>query len=284
MARSTLRWLPVALLVLTLPDLLLAQRGRSRSVRDEAERDWVAECRDHGDDSRERFCEERPMGWAARAGERLDVDAGPNGGVRVIGWDRDSVDVRVRIGATARTEADARAIAQRIQVSRSGSALRADGPDTGRRESWWVSYVIRAPRRMDLDLETVNGPLGVADVAGRMRLDVVNGPLSLDNVGGDVQARAQNGPLRVTLAGSRWDGAGLDAETVNGPLTLDVPDGYNAQLVTGTRNGPMDLGFPVTVQGRLGAGGRRHLETTLGSGGPTIRAVTTNGPATLRRR
>jgi hypothetical protein len=274
----------IALLCTLLPPALAAQSGRSHSPRDAVDRDWLRGCRDNGDDDRGRFCEERTLGWRARAGEQLSVDAGPNGGVTVIGWDRDSVDVRVRLGATARTDADAEALAREVRVTREGGTLRADGPGTGHRDSWWVSYVIRAPRRADLALETVNGPLGVADVSGRMQLDVVNGPLALDNVGGDVHARAQNGPLSVVLTGTRWDGAGLDASTVNGPLTLDVPEGYNAQLVTGTRNGPMHLGFPVTVQGRIGAGSRSHLETTLGGGGPTIRAVTTNGPATIRRR
>jgi len=284
MRRSNLRPVLALLSCLTLPGTLLAQHGRTRSLRDAPERDWLSDCRRDGDDDRGRFCEERTMGWRARAGERLAVDASPNGGVTVIGWDRDSVDVRVRLGATARTDGDAQALARQVRVTREAGTLRADGPDTGRRESWYVSYVIRAPRRSDLDLESVNGPVGVADVSGRIALDVVNGPLTLDNVGGDVQARAQNGPLSIVLTGERWDGAGLDAETVNGPLTLDVPEGYNARLITGTRNGPMELGFPVTVQGNIGAGRRSNIEVTLGSGGPTVRAVTTNGPATLRRR
>jgi hypothetical protein len=45
----------------------------------------------------------------------------------------------------------------------------------------------------------------------------------------------------------------------------------------------MDIGFPITVQGRIGMGSRRRITTTLGSGGPTIRAVTTNGPAVIRK-
>ncbi|HUG54310.1 MAG TPA: hypothetical protein VMR21_11945 [Vicinamibacteria bacterium] len=40
----------------------------------------------------------------------------------------------------------------------------------------------------------------------------------------------------------------------------------------------MDL--PVRVQGRLG----RELSTDLGAGGPTIRAMTTNGGVVVRRR
>jgi hypothetical protein len=99
-------------------------------------------------------------------------------------------------------------------------------------------------------------------------------------VGGDVRGRTQNGPLTVRLTGTRWDGSGLDAETSNGPVTIDVPENYSARLETGTVNGPMRVDFPITVQGRL----NRRLETTLGSGGARLRAVTTNGPLVLRRR
>ena len=43
----------------------------------------------------------------------------------------------------------------------------------------------------------------------------------------------------------------------------------------------MTVEFPltVTIQGRLG----RRITTPLGKGGPTIQAVTTNGPVAIRR-
>src|ERR1043165_2267454 len=109
----------------------------------------------------------------------------------------------------------------------------------------------------------------------------LTGPRSLSGVGGDVHASAQNGPLSVRLQGARWDGAGLDAETQNGPADLLIPDDYNAKIEFGTVNGPMDVGFPmtVTISGRV----KDRITTTLGSGGPPIRVVTTNGPMTVRR-
>jgi hypothetical protein len=114
-----------------------------------------------------------------------------------------------------------------------------------------------------------------------MDLSTHNGPLSLVGVGGNVRARAQNGPLLVKLAGARWDGAGLDAETMNGPAVLKIPEGYNAKLDFGTVNGPMDVGFPlmVTINGRV----TDRISTTLGTGGPLVRVVTTNGPMSVRR-
>ncbi len=278
------------LLTVSFAARLTAQREarRDRRARDDEERGtWLERCRRQNDRSwredRVTFCEERSMGWSARAGAALNVDASPNGGVSVSGWDRDSVDVTVRIQTQADDDDAARQIAQQVRVAHEGDRLNAEGPSSRRHTGWSVSYVIRAPRRTNLDLNTENGPLAVEDITGTLRLAAINGPLTLDRLGGDVHAHAQNGPLRVSLQGSRWDGAGLDAETQNGPLTVEVPEGYNAAFETGTINGPMEIDFPVTVQGRIGTGARRHLTTTLGSGGPPVRVVTTNGPAVIRR-
>jgi len=137
------------------------------------------------------------------------------------------------------------------------------------------------PRRSDLKLDTYNGPIAVTEVSGRMTVTAYNGPVALRAVGGDVHARTTNGPLDIELTGARWDGMGLDAETTNGPVDLTIPEGYSAQLEFGTVNGPMTVEFPltVTIQGRVG----RRITTVLGQGGPTIRAVTTNGPVAIRR-
>ena len=260
------------------------ERAAARHDHDDHD-DWLEHCRrgDWDDSQRARFCEERTMGWRAQSGLALTVDASPNGGVSVSGWDRDSVHVILKVQAQAGSDEEARELARQVRVINENGVLRVDGPSSRRWASWSVTFEIYAPRRVDLDLETVNGPLAVEDVVGRLRLQAQNGPLSLEHVGGDVQARAQNGPLHVELSGTRWEGTGLNAETQNGPLVLEVPDGYNAELETGTINGPMDIGFPITVQGRIGMGSRRRITTTLGSGGTAIRAVTTNGPAVIRR-
>jgi len=92
-------------------------------------------------------------------------------------------------------------------------------------------------------------------------------------VGGDVRGATTNGGLQIELDGARWSGTGLDARTTNGGVTVSVPRGYSAELETSTVNGGFDIDFPVTVQGLIG----HTLRTTLGDGGPTIRAVTTNG-------
>lgn len=252
---------------------LLAQRARFDEGFDScSSRDWASDSRSH-------YCEIRNTGF--KAGGAITVDPGTNGAVRVSGWDRDSVAVTAKVQARAGSDDAARALVGQIRISTTAGAIRADGPATSGRESWSVSFDVLVPRRTDLTAETVNGPISVEDVAGKMDLHAVNGPVHLDAVGGDVHARTTNGPLVINLVGERWDGAGLDGETSNGPVELTIPGNYAAHLETGTVNGPMNIDFPVTVQGHFNG---HRIETDLGGGGPTIRAVTTNGPLSVRRR
>lgn len=270
------------LAAIALAVLILPTSARAQESNDE----WLANCREQSRDddwgSRARHCEIRETGMKA-SGRALSVEPGMNGGVEIIGWNKDSIAVTARIQVNARTMEDADAIARDIKIDASVNTVRATGGrgPFGRRQNWSVSFIVMVPRRTDLTLSTQNGPLSVEDVAGLMDLQTQNGPLSLSGVGGDVHASAQNGPLMVELLGTRWEGAGLDARTQNGPADLRIPDNYNAKIEFGTVNGPMDVDFPmtVTISGRV----KDHIATTLGSGGPPIRVVTTNGPMTVRR-
>jgi hypothetical protein len=262
--------------------LALAAVAGPAAAQDDSDR-WLQSCRrnNHGSD-REVFCEVRESRIPARGS--LRVDAGPNGGVSVRAWDGRDVVVRARIQANARTESDARAIAQGIRVNTDGT-IRSSGPETsGRNRGWSVGYEILVPARTDLNVETENGPISVERLTGTMHLRAHNGPISLDDLAGDVEARAQNGPITVTLSGRRWNGEGLDAETVNGPVTLRMPRGYAAHLESGTVNGPFSGPSGLRPARREGRGWRPggRISTDVNGGGPTIRVVTTNGPVNIQ--
>ena len=121
-----------------------------------------------------------------------------------------------------------------------------------------------------LTLNTNNGGISIDDFRGTATFHARNGGLSLTNVGGDLRGETTNGGVSVSVAGDHWDGSGLDVETRNGGITLNVPKGFSAELEAGTTQGRISIDFPVTVSGTFG----RHLQTTLGSGGPKVRAIT----------
>lgn len=211
----------------------------------------------------------------------LDIDASHNGGIRIHGWDRGDVVVRSRVQASAATDADARRLVAEVRIVTAGGAIHAEGPDTsGREENWNVSFDISVPRNAMLTLRTNNGGISIDDFRGTAKFHARNGGLSLTNVGGDLRGETINGGVSVDVGGDHWDGSGLDVETHNGGIRLNLPKGFSAELEAGTTHGSLNIDFPITVQGRIG----RHLETTLGAGGPKLRAITTNGGITIRQR
>ena len=265
MSRATL--LALALL---LPSVADAQRRSNE--------EWLRDCRDQDWDNRVVACDVQEFTIPARASLRVDGDQ--NGSITISGWDRNEILVRARKQAWARSESDAREMLGGITIGRDGT-IRADGrSNSARNTGWAVSYDISVPRKLDLDLETLNGSIRVADVNGRVTFDATNGSVTLENMAGDVRGETTNGSMNVVLTGTKWDGAGLDVRTTNGSVRLTIPDGFNARLETGTTNGGMNFDFPITIQGQVS----RRITTDLGSGGPPVRAVTTNGSVSVRRR
>ena len=270
-----------ALVVIALasPALSLAAQ---RNNRDSDDARWLDECRNgwNGNSDRGRACEVRavPLHLTRRA---LDIDGRENGGIHVDGWDGDSVRVTARIQANARDDAGARDLLRDVRIKTDGRSIVSESPRSwGRNESVSVTYMVQVPRRFDLRLEAHNGGIGVAGVTGRMTLETTNGSVNLVEIGGDVRAHTQNGSLNVQLAGTKWDGRGLDADTQNGSVRMAIPGDYAALIETGTVNGRMSTDFPVTLQGRIGG----TLSLPLNGGGAPIRAMTTNGSVSLTRR
>ncbi len=226
--------------------------------------------------NRARYCEVREFTLSSR--DAIRADAGENGSIRIEGWVRDEIVVRAKVQAQGRSEADAKALADHVTIETDGT-IRPRVPRSERNTWASVSFEIMVPRQSNLDLEANNGGIGIENVTGEIRFDAHNGGVHLSGLGGDVRGRTQNGGLHVTLTGDRWDGDRLDVETTNGGVDVEIPDGYSAELETGTVNGRLRIDFPVTVQGDVG----RRLRTRLGSGGALVRVTIKNGGVSIGR-
>ena len=257
--------------------LFLLATVATAQTGDRAER-WRDDCQRGWNDDRGRFCELRT--YTISPATKISVDGGANGGVAFIGENRRDVKIVARIQASADDDAAAGAIARQIRVFTDGGQIRSEGPSQRNHNSWSVSYDIYVPNQTNLDAVTENGGISAEAVRGEMNFEATNGGIHLSDVGGNVRARTTNGGVHADLSGTTWQGQGLDLQTTNGGATVYVPRGYNAQLETGTTNGGMRVDFPITVSGSL----TRRISTQLGSGGPRVRVVTTNGGVHIGER
>lgn len=242
-------------------------------------------CNDRNNDSRRsRVCEMRETTMAVSG--RLAVNAAPNGGIRIAGWNKNEILVRAKVEAWGDNESEANGRLADVRILTSGSTLTAEGPKSfgswGGNQKWSVSYEVFVPSKIDLKLESVNGGIDVAGVRGNLTFETVNGGVHLARTAGRVKGETVNGGVNVDLAGTTWEGEGLDLETVNGGVTVSVPAAYSASFHAGTINGGFSSDFPgASIQGKAGP---KKLDLKLGAGGPTVKVETVNGGVKIRRK
>jgi DUF4097 and DUF4098 domain-containing protein YvlB len=239
-----------------------------------AAQDKQLTCDHQGWGNRAHFCEVREQTMLSAG--RLEIDGKQNGGITVKAWDRSDVLVRSQVSAQGDTDGDARAAAAQVIVHASGVQVAADGP-TGK--SWSVSYEVFVPRQMDLNLNAHNGGIHIEGVRGNLQFNTQNGGVHLAQVAGQVKGRTQNGGVHVELAGSRFEGQGLDVETQNGGVRIAVPANFASHFESSTVNGALKSDFPELVHDRR----QKQISADVNGGGATVRVVTTNGGVTIQK-
>lgn len=239
----------------------------------------MSPCPDREGSSRPSHCEIRELSVPV-VGNTLSVDATPNGGITVRGWDRAEIQVRARVTANAETQEEADAMAADVRVLTDGGRIRSEGRPSVNRGGWSVSFEVMAPAHHGLTLRTTNGGIGVKGVQSEIDIQTTNGGISLTDVNGEVRGHTTNGGVQIELSGDSWLGQGLDVQTRNGGVRLSLPSGYSARLDAGTTNGGIRCDFPVTVQGTIG----KELSGDLGHGGVPLKVRTTNGGVQIVRR
>jgi hypothetical protein len=227
----------------------------------------------------------------------LQIHPHSNGGVQVVGWDKETYSVTACKAAAGSGDEAERTLSQ-ITMSVEKGRISMNGP--GDDEEWTVYLLIRAPKSSSIDVDTTNGPLSFYDVDGKLtarakngpislknfsgdaEITAVNGPISLDGSSGSVRIHTENGPISVALEGKTWNGAGLSADAKNGPVTLMVPSGYESSFVVESTNYA-----PVSCKASICENARKtwddeHRRIEYGSSPAMIRLSTVNGPVSVR--
>ena len=236
-----------------------------------------------------------------------------NGGVQVLGWEKDNYSVMLCKAAAPYDDAE-KVLAQ-VKLAVANGEVQVSGP--AHEDDWTAFLLIRAPKAAALDLHVNNGPLGIYSVDGKITARAVNGPITAKNCKGEVRLdarngpitaegtsgtvelhtengpitshetsgavdiRTQNGPIDVELSGQSWSGSGLQAHAENGPLTIRVPHGYQSGVVIESNgHSPFHCGASVCSEGRkTWDDDKKRVE--FGNGPTLVRASTVNGPISI---
>jgi len=252
----------------------------------------------------------RPSG----GGLRID---NANGCTRVVGEERDDLEILVSKTARAESEEQARTLAEEIRViAREDSAgdleLEVYIPGRWNRRGR-VDLELRIPRDLRVQVIASNGKVWVEGLRGRVRAKSANGPVRVCDVVGDVEihtsnakvstqctcgtllARSSNGKIELEEHRGAVDAAtsngtivceledvaegGVQLSTSNGRIVLELPEGVDGDVDIRVDNGLIRTSREFTRSSRERSG---RLKGTLGRGGTPIRLRASNGTISLR--
>ena len=195
----------------------------------------------------------------------LDVDIF-NGDIEVSTWDRDEYHISAFIKAKGSTDAEAKEYLDKFEFDLDEKlvggkvwlVLRHNiQPSLRSRYSVIVEARLPEDSRVDLDLDTSNGGIGITEIAGGV-IDVrtSNGGIDFDEVtAGSVNAITSNGRVDGSL-----EARDVQIATSNAHIGLDIQCTVNGNYVLRTSN----AGVHASVSGSTGVGYDVDLSTSNG--------------------
>ncbi len=141
-----------------------------------------------------------------------------------------------------------------------------------------VEFTVHVPAGVGFVGRTVNGDVEARSLDTDVEAYTVNGSIQI-STNGVARAETVNGSIRASFGQAKWSGE-LDLTTVNGSITVELPEAAGAKVQARTVNGHIDTDFPLTVQGRFG---RHRLSGTIGDGGGELNLETVNGGIRLKK-
>lgn len=260
-----------------------------------------------------RVTEDFSYSYTLKPGGRLSVE-NSNGSVEIEGWDRNAIEIT---GVKYASNDDLlKSLKIDIQHDDESVSIRTVRP-TGYRGNMGAKYVIRVPRRVNLErivssnghvqaryvdgparIRTSNGAVRSSDTTGTLDIETSNGAIDVDNHKGAITGNTSNGrisvellqpekdrPIRlsssnggVTLRLGRLNGNSIRLTTSNAAIHLALPSDAGAQLRASTSNGRFNSDLPL--QGEIT---KTRAEGKLGPGGPYVELSTSNGSINLER-
>ncbi|MEE8164818.1 MAG: DUF4097 family beta strand repeat-containing protein [Myxococcota bacterium] len=239
-----------------------------------------------------------------------------NGGTRVVGEDRDDIEIRVHKSASADCPEMTQKLLDsiRLQKSKSGDILEIEVQIPRKCSRRAIAHIeLRVPRATKVASTSTNGKISLEGLHRSIRARSSNGSISIFEVNGDIDvttanakvacrctqgrlhARSSNGKIEVgghtgSIDASTSNGIikasidslgdeGVSLSTSNGRIVLDLPEGSDADVDIRVENGHIRNDIDLEDSSADSTG---RVRGRIGKGGTPIRLRTSNGTVSLR--
>jgi Putative adhesin len=226
-----------------------------------------------------------------------------DGSIEVRPWDKADVQVVIEKrgrdrDAVAAIEVKAEQHGDRIEITVTEPKRDHDRFLFHLRRS--ASLIVSVPAASDVAAKSGDGSIDIERVAGHVQLrsgdgsirgrmldgevevNTGDGSIKLDGKLTSVRVHTGDGSVTIRADAGTSPGADWDITTGDGSVTLEVPDGFGAELDAHTGDGGIHV-RDVTISKVNGSIGKNTVRGRLGDGGKAVRVRTGDGSITLKR-
>jgi hypothetical protein len=228
-----------------------------------------------------------------------------DGSIEIRPWDKP--DVQVIVEKRGRDEAAISSI--EVKAEQSGNRVVVDVKaekhgDRGFHLTWnfgrSAKLIVSLPAESDVAAKSGDGSIDIERITGKVDLRSGDGNIRARDLSGDVNAstgdgsmtlegkfaalrvHSDDGSVRIHAAAGSTAASEWDISTGDGSITLEIPDGFGAELDAHTGDGGVHVN-DITLSNVTGEIRRNTVRGRLGSGGSLVRLRTGDGSITLKR-
>jgi len=182
------------------------------------------------------------------SGGTVAIMGAPNGSIRVIGTNRNEIEITAEIELQAATEADLAALAEfttfvtEESASRTGIITMGTHNKLGMKKlpkkfpknliglPFRIDYVVHVPHYSDLEIDGGKGDLDISGVEGTMRVNFIESNARIEVTGGSTTATFGSGNVDIAFGVRGWRGRAASVSLASGNLRVRLPATMSAEV------------------------------------------------------
>jgi len=220
--------------------------------------------------------EEINQSFALSNGSQVKIDS-INGTVKVETWDQAKADIHI-IKRTSRGPEELKRLDVIIDHTANSLEIRTRKPNDDDDVHVNVTVEVKLPRQMSLNVGSINGGTDIGPVDGVVSAHSINGRLKIAQSTEELNIDSINGSVNASL--TSLGANGIRMSSINGTITIGLPENANATIDVTNHNGGFNTDLPVSFVGEMR---RNQTHAQLGSGGAPIRMSNVNGGINLKK-
>ena len=141
-----------------------------------------------------------------------------------------------------------------------------------------IDYTVRVPKGVLFAGHNVNGAITVDGLSAAVELETVNGGIQVAT-SGSAKAETVNGSIRAAVGSATEN---LSFQTVNGSISVAMPENASLDVRAETMSGSINSEFPLNIP-KTKPGEQKTASGRIGSGGHDLKMETVNGSISLQK-